>query len=98
MTLTDEGARLTLDLDSGAPDVPVDTDVVVAHRSAIGEQYIDLRPRSTGEPFLSDGDVLTGGPEALPPRVENLLSSVDELSRSVPLDALAITVEELGEA
>ena len=98
MTLTDDGARITLDLDSGAPDVPVDTEVVVAHRSAIGEQYIDLRPRSAGEPFLSDGDVLTGGQESLPPRVENLLNSVDELSRSVPLDALAVTVEELGEA
>lgn len=98
MTLTEEGARVTLDLDSGAPEIPVDTDVVVAHRSAIGEQYIDLRPRSKGGPFLADGDVVTGGPESLPPHVEELLRDVDQLSRSVPLDDLEVMVDELGEA
>lgn len=98
MTLTEDGARVTLDLDSSAPDVPVDTEAVVAHRSAIGEQYIDLRPRSAGEPYLADGDVITGGAESLPPRVEDLLLNVDEFSRSVPLDELAVMVEELGDA
>ncbi|MCG2973923.1 hypothetical protein KZ307_25185, partial [Escherichia coli] len=38
------------------------------------------------------------GREALPVPVENLLASVDDLSRSVPLDDLEVTVDELGKA
>lgn len=98
LTLTDTGVRVELDLESGAADIPADTIAVVANRSAIGEQFIDLQPRSNSEPYLADGDVITAGPEALPVRVEELLSSVDELARSVPLDDLAVTVEELGAA
>lgn len=98
MSLTEEGARVTLDLDAGAADIPADTEAVIAHRSAIGEQYVDLRPRSEGEPYLGDGDVLTEGEEAMPPRVEELLKSVNDLSRSVPLDDLEIMVDELGQA
>lgn len=98
LTLTENGVRVELDLDSGAPQIPADTVAVVANRSAIGEQYVDLRPNSLSEPFLEDGDVISAGQEALPVRVDELLLSVDELSRSVPLEELEVTVDELGKA
>lgn len=98
LSLTPEGVRVVLDLDSGTPQIPADTVAVVANRSAIGEQFVDLRPNSYSEPYLEDGDVISAGREALPVRVEDLLASVDELSRSVPLDDLAVTVDELGRA
>ncbi|HIW67629.1 MAG TPA: MCE family protein [Candidatus Dietzia merdigallinarum] len=98
LSLTDDGVRVELDLDSSAPDIPADTVAVVANRSAIGEQYVDLRPNSLSEPYLKEGDVIAAGGEALPVRVEDLLLSVDELSRSVPLDDLEVTVDELGKA
>ncbi|GAA1053381.1 MCE family protein [Dietzia natronolimnaea] len=98
LSLTDDGVRVELDLDSSAPDIPADTVAVVANRSAIGEQYVDLRPNSYSEPYLEDGDVISAGSEALPVRVEDLLASVDELSRSVPLDDLEVMVDELGTA
>ncbi|MFN3602541.1 MAG: MCE family protein [Dietzia sp.] len=98
LSLTDDGVRVELDLDSSAPDIPADTVAVVANRSAIGEQYVDLRPNSYSEPYLKDGDVISAGSEALPVRVEDLLASVDELSRSVPLDDLEVMVDELGTA
>lgn len=98
LSLTESGVRVELDLDAGAPDIPADTVAVVANRSAIGEQYVDLRPGSLSEPYLKDGDVISAGEEALPVRVEELLLSVDELSRSVPLDELEVTVDELGKA
>lgn len=98
LDLTDRGVRVTLDLDSSAPDIPSDTVAVVANRSAIGEQFVDLRPRSLSEPFLADGDVIEAGREALPVRVEDLLKSVDDLARSVPLGDLEVTVDELGKA
>ncbi|MDX2358190.1 MCE family protein [Dietzia sp. PP-33] len=98
LALHDGGVRVELDLDSGAPEIPADTEAVVANRSAIGEQFVDLRPNSYTEPYLSDGDVISAGREALPVRVEDLLSSVDDLARSVPLDDLEVTVDELGKA
>lgn len=98
LSLTDDGVRVQLDLDSSAPDIPADTVAVVANRSAIGEQYVDLRPNSYSEPYLKDDDVISAGREALPVRVESLLASVDELSRSVPLDDLEVMVDELGAA
>lgn len=98
LTLTDTGVRVELDLDSSTPEIPADTVAVVANRSAIGEQYVDLRPNSYTEPYLEDGDVLSADREALPVRVEDLLASVDELARSVPLDDLEVTVDELGKA
>ena len=98
LTLTNDGVRIELDLDSSAPEVPVGTEAVVANRSAIGEQYVDLRPKTFSEPYLEDGDVISAGSEALPVRVEDLLSSVDELSRSVPLDDVETVVDELGKA
>ncbi|MDV8001289.1 MCE family protein [Rhodococcus sp. IEGM 1408] len=98
LTLTDDGVRVELDLDSSTPEIPADTVAVVANRSAIGEQFVDLRPNTYSEPYLKDGDVISGGGEALPVRVEDLLSSVDVLARSVPLDDLEVTVDELGKA
>lgn len=98
LSLNDDGVRIALDLDSGAPDIPADTEAVVANRSAIGEQYVDLQPNSFSEPYLQDGDVVSGGREALPVRVEDLLESVDQFTRSVPLDDLEVMVDELGTA
>lgn len=98
LTLTDNGVRVELDLDSSTPEIPADTVAVVANRSAIGEQFVDLRPNTYSEPYLKDGDVISAGSEGLPVRVDDLLSSVDVLARSVPLDDLEVTVDELGKA
>ena len=98
LSLTENGVRVELDLDSSASDIPADTVAVVANRSAIGEQFVDLRPNSLSEPYLKAGDVISAGEEALPVRVDELLLSVDELSRSVPLEELEVTVDELGKA
>ena len=98
LSLTENGVRVELDLDSSTSDIPADTVAVVANRSAIGEQYVDLRPNSLSEPYLKAGDVISAGEEALPVRVDELLLSVDELSRSVPLEELEVTVDELGKA
>ncbi|WP_010541127.1 MCE family protein [Dietzia alimentaria] len=98
LSLTESGVRVELNLDSSAPEIPADTRAVVANRSAIGEQYVDLRPNTDTEPYLEEGNVVSAGREALPVRVEDLLKSVDGLARSVPLDDLEVTVDELGKA
>ncbi|QFZ21839.1 MCE family protein [Saccharothrix syringae] len=87
-----------LRIDAGAPPIPADLEAVVANRSAVGEQYVDLRPRGGSGPFLTDGSVIDQGRTKLPPPVEKVLTSLDDLARSVPVDALRTVVDELDTA
>ena len=95
MRLTDRGMEADLVLDDSAPRVPVDTKAVVANRSAIGEQYVDLQPRGDGEPFLSDGDVIRREQTSTPMPVTTLLSNLSALNESVPTESLRVVVDEL---
>ena len=98
MQLTEDGVRVTLTVDPGAPRIPADTDAVVANRSAVGEQYVDLRPTDDDGPFLTDGAVIPASRTALPIPVEQLLLDVDELVGSIDVEDLRIVVDELGTA
>ncbi|MEV0356742.1 MlaD family protein [Nocardia sp. NPDC050697] len=94
--LADSGVTMRLDIDSSAPDIPASAKAVVANRSAIGEQYVDLQPESASGPFLKEGSVIAGA--STPVSVEQLVTSVDEFTRTVDLQALNTTVTELGKA
>ncbi|HET9138481.1 MCE family protein [Actinophytocola sp.] len=98
LRLSDTGIDVLLRIDAGAPPIPADARAVVATRSAIGEQYVDLVPAAGAGPFLGDGSVIPRDRTGLPPTPEGLLSSVDRLVRSVPVDALRTVVTELGAA
>jgi phospholipid/cholesterol/gamma-HCH transport system substrate-binding protein len=94
--LTDGGVQAQLRIDKSAPPIPADLDAVVANLSAIGEQYIDLRPRTAEGPRLTDGTVVPKGATSIPEPVTAMLSSLDRLTSSVPLDSLETVVDELG--
>nr|WP_206038233.1 MlaD family protein [Rhodococcus sp. HNM0569] len=96
LSLTSDGVSVELKLDSGGPDIPESSKAVVANRSAIGEQYVDLQPDTDQPPFLADGSVITDTQTPVP--VEQVLTSVNGLVRSVPLDDLTTVVRELGTA
>ena len=98
MQLVDEGVRVTLTIEPDAPSIPVDTDAVVATRSAVGEQYVDLRPAADDGPYLTDGSVIPRSRTAIPIPVEQLLLSMDEFITSLDPESLRILVEELGTA
>src|SRR5690348_16386156 len=57
--LTHDGIQVDLDIDQNAPRIPADLDAVVANRSAVGEQYVDLRPRDDNGPYLSGASVIS---------------------------------------
>jgi phospholipid/cholesterol/gamma-HCH transport system substrate-binding protein len=97
ITLRPNGIRVQLDITSG-PSIPRNLDAVVADGSAIGEQYVDLRPRSDSPPYLKSGDVITGSAASLPVNSQDVLRSVDRLMRSVPRRDLRGLVNELGTA
>ncbi|GAB2665489.1 MCE family protein [Prescottella soli] len=98
LTLTADGVRVELLLDNGSPSVPASAAAVVANRSAIGEQYVDLQPSGDGGPYLADGSVITRDHATVPTPVEDLVASVDTFARSVPTDSLHTAATELGRA
>jgi phospholipid/cholesterol/gamma-HCH transport system substrate-binding protein len=95
LTLTSDGVRAHAQLDRGT-EVPRDTLAVVENRSAVGEQFLDLQPRTGTGPLLADGDVIPRADTATPLRVDLLLRDVDRTVRSVPRDDLVTVVDELG--
>jgi len=97
MHLSGNGVRVDARLDRGT-EVPKDTKAVVENRSAVGEQYLDLQPRTDRAPYLAAGDVVPRDDTAFPIRIDQLLRHVDRTVASVPRDALATTVDELGNA
>jgi phospholipid/cholesterol/gamma-HCH transport system substrate-binding protein len=76
--------------------VPADLHAVVAERSAVGEQYLDLRPDADGGPYLKDGDVIPASRTGTPLPVETLLSNLDGLVHSVDPSQLAVVIDQLG--
>ncbi|MGZ3119628.1 MCE family protein [Streptomyces sp. H62] len=94
--LTAEGVVAHLRIKKSAPSIPADTRAVVAGLSAVGEQYIDLRPESDSGPYLADGTRIELPDTEVPAPVTDVLTSVDALTRSVPLEDLRTVVDEFG--
>lgn len=94
LEVTDDGMVATLRINSDAPPIPADATVTVANRSAIGEQYIDLRSDSDDGPMLEDGDTIEGNQQGLPPSMDELLRTGYEFVDSVPKDALRTVIDE----
>ncbi|GAA4683093.1 MCE family protein [Gordonia humi] len=96
MAMTADGVEVTLVLDSGGEQIPDSAVAVVANRSAIGEQYLDLQPTTHGGPYLHDGSVIHD--VRYPPELDDVLSSTIALTKTIPTDALRTTITELGKA
>jgi len=56
--LTPTGAKATLSL-SSSPKVPANLTAKVLSVSAVGEQYVDLQPKTDSPPYLHDRRLLT---------------------------------------
>jgi phospholipid/cholesterol/gamma-HCH transport system substrate-binding protein len=98
LRLTGSGVSVALKIEDGAPRIPADTLAVVADRSAVGEQYVDLQPRRSGGPYLMDGSPIPRSRTRTPLPVTDLVLSLDRLVNSVGKDDLRVTVDELGKA
>lgn len=98
MQLVDDGVRVTMDIEPGADRIPAETEAVVATRSAVGEQYVVLRPTAEGEPYLADGDVIPVEQTAIPVPVEQMLLNLDQFVTSIDQENLRIVIDELGKA
>lgn len=98
LTFTRDGVEARLDIEKSAPQIPADVLVVVANKSAIGEQFVDLQPRGSGQPFLKDGSEVTLANTRIPIDTTTLLLDVNSLVSSVDTGSLQTVVSELGQA
>lgn len=98
MHLDGGGVTVDLDIENGSPDIPADSDAVVANRSAVGEQYVDLRPRSNGGPYLEDGSMIDSSRTDTPVPPGQLLGNLNQLVSSVDPKSLRTVVDELDTA
>ena len=91
--LTENGAEATLTLDT-SPKVPADLQAEVRSVSAVGEQYVDLRPRTDSGPYLKDGSVISKENATIPQAVGPMLDQVSSLVDSIPKDRLSDLLDE----
>jgi phospholipid/cholesterol/gamma-HCH transport system substrate-binding protein len=78
--------------------IPRDLRAVVADRSAVGEQYLDLRPNTGSGPYLKPGDTIPESETGTPLPTETLLVNLDKLVGSVNTADLQVVIDELGRA
>lgn len=93
------GAVVTLQIDDGVK-VPADSVAQVRSTSVIGEQYVNFVPPkgSSTSHVLKQGSVVPASQTSLPTPTNDVLTSVDNLVKTVPRDDLRTTVDELGKA
>ncbi|GAA1750591.1 MlaD family protein [Aeromicrobium alkaliterrae] len=92
------GAVATLQIEKDAK-IPADSQALVRSASVIGEQYLNFVPPAGGtDKVFAEGDVVRADQTTLPTTTDEVLTSVDDLVRSVPTDDLTTTLDELGRA
>ena len=98
MRVTPQGLKVDLEIEQEAPPVPTSSMAVIANRSAVGEQYVDLQPPNDRGPYLDEDSVIPVSQTRTPVPVDQLLADVNSLATSVPLPELRTTVDELFNA
>lgn len=100
MVATDDGVDVKLAIDNGYDEIPEDALAIVANRSALGEQFVDLQPQSDDKPYLKEGSDLTepGPGDWTPIATAKLLTDISNTVSDLPQDSLATVIDELGVA
>jgi len=90
---TRAGAEATLSL-ATSPKIPADLQANVMSVSAVGEQYVDLQPRTDSAPYLQDGAVITAKNIGVPQAVGPMLDRVSALLDTIPKEKLSQLIDE----
>ena len=91
--LTDTGVAAELSLDSNVK-IPADVEAEVHSVSSVGEQYVQLLPRSSTGPMLKDGDVIPPDRTTVPTDINAVLHDVTRGLQAISQDNLKTAVDE----
>jgi phospholipid/cholesterol/gamma-HCH transport system substrate-binding protein len=97
VSLTSDGAKATLSLNT-SPKIPANLQAEVRSVSAVGEQYVDLRPRTDSGPYLRNGSTIAVRDTTIPQAVGPMLDQVSALVNSIPKDKLGQLLDESFQA
>lgn len=75
-------------------DIPQDSAFEVRNLSAVGEQYLDVRPRSDGGPYLAEGATVPVVDVSVPVSVPTVLAHAQRLMSHLDLDDIRIIASE----
>lgn len=98
LVLTDEGVDVMLEIDNDTKQIPRNSRALVANRSAVGEQFVDLLPQSDGEPYFDEGDEIPSRMTETPISTTKLLTDVSTTVNSVNKQSLRTVISEMGQA
>ena len=95
--LSPNGAKATLSLDTSTK-IPANLDAKVRSVSAVGEQYVDLQPRTDSGPYLHNGSVIAMHDTTIPQAVGPMLDQVSSLISSIPQNKISQLLDESFQA
>jgi phospholipid/cholesterol/gamma-HCH transport system substrate-binding protein len=98
MKLTDDGVDVTLLINKSEDKIPRDSVALVGNKSAVGEQYVELQPKTDNGPYLKNGSTIDTPDTAIPVSTTEILTNLDNLVESVPQADLRTVVAESGAA
>lgn len=91
--LTDTGVVADLSLNADVK-IPADLDAEVHSVSSVGEQFVQLLPRSGEGPVLKDGDVIPMDRTTVPADINAVLDNTNRGLEAIPRDNLKTVVDE----
>ncbi|HWG61330.1 MAG TPA: MlaD family protein [Streptosporangiaceae bacterium] len=96
MHLTASGIQVELNISNSAPPIPAHLQASVADLSAVGEEYVDLRPQASTGTVLTNGSVIPQRETQLPLPVTTLLTNINTLAASIPQASLRNLMDALA--
>ena len=93
VTLTPAGADVTMSI-ATSPKIPANLQADVQSVSAVGEQYVDLKPRTDSGPYLQNGSVIPAEDATIPTPVGPVLDKLSRLVGTFPKDRLSALLDE----
>jgi phospholipid/cholesterol/gamma-HCH transport system substrate-binding protein len=91
--LSPSGVDAVLSLNSDTK-IPADVVAQVHSQTAVGEQFVELIPRSGSGPSLKNGDVMPEDRTTLPPDINAILTATNRGLQAIPHDDLKTAIDE----
>lgn len=98
MKLTNKGVDVLLSIEKSSEKIPEDSRALVGNKSAVGEQYVELQPKTDDGPYLKDGSEIDTPDTAVPVSTTEILTNLSALVESIPQADLRTVVAESGAA
>lgn len=95
--LTNTGVKAVLSLNSNVK-IPANLDAEVHSQSSVGEQFVQLLPRSGAGPMLKNGDVIPQDRTSVPTDINTVIDATTRGLEAIPRDNLKTVIDEASVA